>query len=486
MRPLGACIAFRGLEGTVPLLHGSQGCATYIRRYLISHYKEPIDIASSNFDEAAAVYGGRENLRRALENVIRQYHPKCIGIATTCLAETIGDDVRLYLREIREAPVRRAGTDPRRHAGLRRDARRRFSGRAAAIVAALAQGGPRHDAVNVLSGMVSPADLRYLKSIFRDFGLEPILLADYSDTLDAPAWAEYQVVPPGGTPLDAVRRMGSARATIELAVPSPRETTAGALLEERFQVPCHRIAPPLGVVATNELFDLLAALSGRPMPAEHCDERGRLVDAYVNAHKHVFGKRAIVYGEPELVVGMASLLSEIGMVAGVSATGSQKAGLAGRVAAATSTPEAELCVLEGADFAEIEEAASAAAADLVIGSSKGYRLARTLGVPMVRVGLPIHDRIDGPRLLHVGYRGAQQLFDRITNALLGAAGRLAGRLQLHVERMTCLWIWPGTPVSTSADRTRPPASTCPWPRAATCSATTASTGWTTRTRAGPA
>ena len=42
-------------------------------------------------------------------------------------------------------------------------------------------------------------------------------------------------------------------------------------------------------------------------------------------------------------------------------------------------------------------------------------MSRKLGVPLVRVGFPIHDRIDGPRMLHVGYRGAQQLFDRIAN-----------------------------------------------------------------------
>ena len=419
--PLGACLAFRGVEGTVPLLHGSQGCATYIRRYLISHYKEPIDIASSNFDEAAAVYGGRKNLGDALKNVVRQYHPQCIGIATTCLAETIGDDVRMYLREIRadlgpDGPELIHVSTPA-YAGTHAEG---FRHALRAIVDALAVDGPRHEAVNVICSMASPADLRYVKTLVRDFGLEPILLSDYSDTLDAPAWAEYQVIPPGGTPLEAIRRMGSARATIEFAAPAPHETTAGALLEERFQVPCHRLPLPLGVVQTDAWLDLLATLSGRPMPDAHCDERGRLVNSYVDAHKYVFGKRAILYGEPDLVVGMASLLCEIGMVPAFCATGSEKAGLAAKIAAATDLPEAELRVLEGADFAEIEEAASDVSADLVIGSSKGYRLARKLGVPIVRVGFPIHDRIDGSRLLHLGYRGAQQLFDRITNALVGA------------------------------------------------------------------
>ena len=47
----------------MPLLHGSQGCTTYIRRYMISHFREPLDIASSNFSEEAAIFGGRENLR---------------------------------------------------------------------------------------------------------------------------------------------------------------------------------------------------------------------------------------------------------------------------------------------------------------------------------------------------------------------------------------------------------------------------------------
>ena len=419
--PLGACLAFRGVEGTVPLLHGSQGCATYIRRYLISHYKEPIDIASSNFDEAAAVYGGRKNLGDALKNVVRQYHPQCIGIATTCLAETIGDDVRMYLREIRadlgpDGPELIHVSTPA-YAGTHAEG---FRHAQRAIVEALAVDGPRHEAVNVICGMASPADLRYVKTLVRDFGLEPILLSDYSDTLDAPAWAEYQVIPPGGTPLEAIRRMGSARATIEFAAPASHETTAGALLEERFQVPCHRLPLPLGVVQTDAWLDLLATLSGRPMPDAHRDERGRLIDSYVDAHKYVFGKRAILYGEPDLVVGMASLLCEIGMVPAFCATGSEKAGLAAKIAAATDLPEAELRVVEGADFAEIEEAASEVSADVVIGSSKGYRLSRTLGVPMVRIGFPIHDRIDGSRLLHLGYRGAQQLFDRITNALVGA------------------------------------------------------------------
>jgi nitrogenase molybdenum-iron protein NifN len=70
------------------------------------------------------------------------------------------------------------------------------------------------------------------------------------------------------------------------------------------------------------------------------------------------------------------------------------------------------------DFFEIAQEAEALVPDLLIGHSKGYHLARRWQVPLVRVGFPIHDRFGGQRLLHLGYRGAQQLLDRLVNAVI--------------------------------------------------------------------
>ncbi len=79
--------------------------------------------------------------------------------------------------------------------------------------------------------------------------------------------------------------------------------------------------------------------------------------------------------------------------------------------------------------------------DFVIGSSKGAKLARELGVPLIRVGFPIHDRIGGQRILHLGYRGAQQLFDLVVNTLLEVKqDSIINRLQLFVEVHRCHWI----------------------------------------------
>ncbi len=293
-----------------------------------------------------------------------------------------------------------------------------FAAAVRAIVETFAEAGPRHEGVNLLPGIVSPADLRYLKEICRDFGVGPTVLSDYSDTLDGPTWTEYHRIPRGGTPLEAIRRMGRARATIEFGSTFDPAKTAGALLRERFDVPRHFLPLPIGVEQSDRFFEILETITGKTTPAAHWDERGRLIDSYVDAHKYVFGKRAVVYGEQDLVVSLAAFLAEIGIVPVLCGSGARTGRMREAIVGIDSEIRKELTCLEGVDFAEIEEQSVAMKPDIIIGHSKGFSLSRKLGVPLVRVGFPIHDRIDGPRLLHVGYRGAQQLFDRIANALI--------------------------------------------------------------------
>ncbi|MDR2422431.1 MAG: nitrogen fixation protein NifN, partial [Deltaproteobacteria bacterium] len=90
--PLGVVTAFYGLKGGLTLLHGSQGCSVYIRRHMATHYNEPVDIASSSLTEEGTVFGGEANLIKGLDNLIRLYDPAVVGVGTTCLAETIGED----------------------------------------------------------------------------------------------------------------------------------------------------------------------------------------------------------------------------------------------------------------------------------------------------------------------------------------------------------------------------------------------------------
>ena len=439
--PLGASLVLRGIEGCIPLIHGSQGCSTYIRRYVISHFREPIDIGSSNFTESAAIFGGRENLFTALDNLSRSYRPLAIGITSTCLSETIGEDLSMYLNQYEAERGRgarnNAGLDPvlfyastPSYRGTHMDG---FHAAVYAAVSALAgdDGEKAEDAetgarprINLVPGFVSAEDIRELHRILRSFSGPPdsrgrypyTLFPDYSETLDGPSWETYRKLPEGGTRLNDIRMMGSAAFTIYLGRPSGPD--AGRWLFEHRGVPLINAELPIGIENCDTFFASLAELWGGKVPERWTKERGRLVDAYIDGHKYVNRKRAIIYGEEDFVRALASFLDEIGIVPVIAATGAENQDFRSRFRSVLRNTNEELEIMDDADFAGILERAQFLKPDLVIGHSKGLYLARNLGIPLVRCGFPIHDRIGGQRVLHLGYRGTLNLFDLICNALL--------------------------------------------------------------------
>ncbi len=420
--PLGACLAFRGIQGCVPFLHGSQGCATYIRRYLISHFREPMDIASSSFSEETVVFGGQKNLTEGLFNVIRQYRPEMIGIATTCLAETIGDDMHLFLHEFKKEYGHLDGLPE-----LIPVSTPSYAGTHAegfwATLCALADSMAEHTAdggecIGLCPGMVSPADLRHLHEVMRSFKMHYCLFPDYSETLDGGSWDEYMQVPPGGTPLSALRRLGNASSLISFDCCQPERLQPGIALRRRFGTPLVRMPMPIGIEATDRFMHCLSEQAGMSIPRLYKAERARLVDAYVDGHKITAGKRVAVFGDADFVVPMTAFLHEMGLKPTLCATGAKSALF--KEALKEYAPEAarEAVILEGVDFSDIESRVKASVPDLLVGSSKAYAMSRRINIPLLRVGFPIHDRMGGQRLLHLGYRGAQLLFDEICNMLM--------------------------------------------------------------------
>ncbi len=101
-QPLGAVFASSGFEGTMPFVHGSQGCVAYYRSHLSRHFKEPASCVSSSMTEDAAVFGGLTNMIDGLANTYNLYKPAMISVSTTCMAEVIGDDLNAFIKTARE------------------------------------------------------------------------------------------------------------------------------------------------------------------------------------------------------------------------------------------------------------------------------------------------------------------------------------------------------------------------------------------------
>ncbi|GAY75590.1 nitrogenase (molybdenum-iron) beta chain [Sporolactobacillus inulinus] len=99
-QPVGAMYCALGVHSCMPLSHGSQGCCSYHRTVLSRHFKEPAIAGSSSFTEGTSVFGGRSNVTTATKNIFDIYDPDIIAIHTTCLSETIGDDLASYIMDM--------------------------------------------------------------------------------------------------------------------------------------------------------------------------------------------------------------------------------------------------------------------------------------------------------------------------------------------------------------------------------------------------
>ncbi|MDD4448343.1 MAG: nitrogenase component 1 [Methanothrix sp.] len=421
--PMGSVLVFRGIEGCMPIFHGSQGCSTYMRLYLAHHFREPVDIASTALSEKGAVYGGSANLMQGLKNVIKGYNPKVIGIATTCLAETIGDDVPQIVREFQaQEPLAKdviiiPVSTPSYAASHEVGYRVALKG----LVQTLARKSKPNGRINMLVGsIISPADVRFLRRLFDDWGLGYILMPDISETFDAALSRDLPLIPRGGTPLEDIRDCANSKATLTIGG-WVQEPGAGDYLEKEFKVPHVALPLPISLEFTDRLAANLEELTGLCMPESYERERGRLLDSMVDAHKVLADVKTAVYGDTEMVLGITRIMMELGMKPQIVATGAANPAFAEN--AAEIAPGSKVSM--GADFSQIAEEAVSRDIELLVGPFTGRGIARKENIPLLRVGLPNHDRYGASHQLFLGYEGSMNLVEGMANALLESREKVA-------------------------------------------------------------
>ncbi len=421
--PMGTATALYGIAKCMTILHGSQGCATYIRRHMATHYNEPVDIASTSLTEHGTIFGGEKNLLKGLANLVKIYGPKVIGVATTCLAETIGEDVERIIATFHEEnpdldvtiiPVASAGYGGTQYEG--------FFHALHAIVSHVDMDVTPHDGINVITGILSPADTRALKVLLDSTGLRYTLLPDLSDNLDGAHNPDYNRLPAGGTTLEAISKMAGARCTLELTTFAKESLSPAEYLEKTFGVPCERLSLPVGLRDTDALMLALKNLGGMVSDTVRA-ERGRYLDAMIDSHKYNAEGRAAIFGEPDFVYSMTRMCTENGIMPVLVATGAKCPELADKVASDLEKVAGqffveEFKVLDNTDFDTIEHYCGKLGVNLMIGSSDGRRVADKLELPLVRCAFPIHDHVGGQRVRTILYDGGMTLLDSVTNQLL--------------------------------------------------------------------
>ncbi|TVQ43206.1 MAG: nitrogenase iron-molybdenum cofactor biosynthesis protein NifN [Gloeocapsa sp. DLM2.Bin57] len=409
-QPLGAALAFLGLKGMMPLFHGSQGCTAFAKVFLVRHFRESIPLSTTAMTEVSTILGGEENIEQAILALVDKAKPELIGLLTTGLTETRGDDMGRILKSFRtnhpelvDLPIIFAST-PDYKGSLQ-------SGYATAVEAIVsADYGVNSVAdsqqVTILAGsFLSPGDVEEIKEIVTAFGLQPLVLPDLSGSLDGHLEDDYQTVTSGGTSLTQLQSLSNSLYTLAIG---ESMSPAAAILSERFNTD-YQVFPRLaGLEAVDQFLWKLSQLSGLAVPPKYLRQRRQLQDAILDSHFYFGRKRIAIALEPDLLYQTSWLLQSMGaeITAAVTTTKS------------TILEDLPLETVVIGDLEDMENLLVDNPVDLLITNSQGKTLSEKLQCPLYRLGYPIFDRLGNNQRCLVGYRGTMQFLFDVGNLFL--------------------------------------------------------------------
>ena len=422
-QPIGAMYAALGIHGCLPHSHGSQGCCAYHRSALTRHYKEPVSAATSSFTEGSSVFGGQANLLQAINNIFTVYNPEVIAVHTTCLSETIGDDVnQIFDKAYKEGTVPKGktliGAPTPSYVGSHVTG---FSNMVKAMADLAEPTGKKNGKVNVIPGWVEPSDMEEIKRLAKMVGADITLFPETSGVLNGPLSGEYHMFPQGGVTVAELKGCGDAIGT--LALGEWCSADAARLLDTKHKVPCRILDMPIGLKATDRFIDALRTVSGTVVPEEISYERGQLVDLISDMHQYFYHKKVALFGDPDQLIAMTEFLTSIDMCPVHLVTGTPGKRFEKRIKELTKDMPFEVNVRAKGDMFLLHQWMKNEPVDLLIGNTYGKYIARDEDVPFIRWGFPILDRQGHQYFPTVGYKGGLRFLEKVLGALLDRQDR---------------------------------------------------------------
>ncbi len=415
-QPVGAMYAALGVNGCLPHSHGSQGCCAFHRMFLTRHFKDPAMASSSSFTEGASVFGGGGNLKTAAKNIFDIYDPEIIAVHTTCLSETIGDDLNAIITDIKIPEGKYiVHCNTPSYAGSHVTG---FTNMISGFVNYLAE---KTDTPNgkvcVLPGFVNPGDMREYKRLMKLMKVPFVMLPDTSGVLDSPMTGKFEMYPKGGTKISEIKSIGDCKKTLSFG--KLTSEAAAENIKKKFGVEYESSALPMGVEATDNLIMSLQALSKEEVPFEIEEERGQLVDMMIDIHPYTSGKSVAIFGDPDTVLGIAAFALELGMIPKYMITGTPGAAFERQANALLEKYAVTGCIAKASgDLFYLHQLLKNEKTDLIIGGTHGKAIAREEDIPLVRMGFPIIDRYIHSYMPLVGYRGGMRMAELIANAIM--------------------------------------------------------------------
>lgn len=343
-----------------------------------------------------------------------------IAVHTTCLSETIGDDLTQIVSKAAEEGKIPEGKqviycNTPSYVGSHITG---YANQVAAMVKFFSTATlKKRNVVNLVAGWMEPSDMREIKRIASVMEARTLMFPDMTDVLDTPLTGKYEMYPKGGCTTEELKTTGDSKFTIGLGEYSTN--TACVALDNKCKVKFEITDIPIGLKATDRFVTALSRHANVPVPESISAERGRLIDLIADNQKYFYGKRVALWGDPDTLIPLCEFLVSMDMRPVYVVSGTPGKPFEERLKVILKDiPEAKFKGGELADMFQMHQWIKQEGVDLLIGNTYGKYIARDEDLPFVRYGFPIADRPGHNFFPKTGYVGATNLAIQILNAFM--------------------------------------------------------------------
>ena len=402
-QPMGATLAFLGIDRCMPLMHGAQGCASFTKVFMTRHFCEPIALQTTAVTNVSAILdGGDYSINESVKNIYNKVKPSLIGLYTTGLPETKGDDIGGVAAGIDCPMVHVSTTD---YEGAFESG---WTLTCQALIKQLVEKRDKVDSEKIVllpHVCLQPIEVEKIKDFIASFGFNVYALPDISSSLDGHLGEKQASLSSGGISLEEITELGDAAMVI--SVGESMQSCATALLKKNDQMRHYHFSHLGGLMAPDELtLALLKASDLETPPAVVTRWRKRLQDAMLDCHFALGQTRFLVTGEPDQLASLCTTLHEVG----------------GQITVAISSVKSaqlEQLPAERIIIGDLEDAERYADEyDVIIGCCHVEALAHRLHKPAIIRGFPNWEQVGNQLKNDILYEGSAYLLFEAANLVI--------------------------------------------------------------------
>jgi len=403
-QPMGALLCFLGIKNTMPLMHGAQGCASFSKVFFTRHFSDPIAIQTTAVNDITAIIdGGDYSISEAVKNITKKVKPDLVGLFTTGMTETKGDDIKGATYLLKDTQKMVYVHTPDFEGGLE-------SGYALSIEAIIDQLVESRSIIDQKKAVIiphvslTPIEVEKIKEQIDLFGFDTLALPDLSLSLDGHLGLKQGSLSSDGISVDEIKNLGDSKVVITIGDSVQK---CGLKLQQKNSNMTHlHFDTVSGLLKADKFYGELLKLQNQKTPHKSIVRwRKRLQDALLDTHFNLGNKQVVLALEPDQALDIATTITQAGAKIKAVITPAKSKSLEGI--------DCENIIL--GDFEDVENELKDA--DILISNFHGERLCNKYHKTLITRGFPNYEQVGNNLKNDTLYEGSCYLLFEIANRL---------------------------------------------------------------------